>query len=84
MGKRILITAPVHQSEKIFKEYLNSLDHLIIPENYIVNRFFYLHNNPELKELLSPDEYLEVKDDTVFEEHQLNTYKKWSYSPYAT
>ena len=39
MGKRILIAAPVHQDEKIFVEYLNSLNHLIIPKDYEINRF---------------------------------------------
>ena len=32
--KKILITAPVHQDIKIFKEYLWSLDRLEIPEGY--------------------------------------------------
>ena len=51
-NKKILITAPVHQSKEIFKEYLLSLSNLLIPENYEVFFYFYLHNCPELKELL--------------------------------
>ena len=33
--KKVLITAPVHQNEDIFKEYLWSLNRLFIPENVV-------------------------------------------------
>lgn len=64
MGKRILIAAPVRQKPEIFKEYLNSLNHLIIPKGYNVDKFFYLHNCPELSEFLQPNEYELLKDDS--------------------
>ena len=43
---KILIGAPVRQSEEVFKEYLKSLDNLEKPCQ--VDRFFYLHNSPDL------------------------------------
>ena len=55
--KKILITAPVHQDIKIFKEYLWSLNNLIIPENYEVYKYFYLDNAGNLKKFLQPNEY---------------------------
>lgn len=64
--KRVLITAPVHQNEDIFKEYLWSLDRLFIPENVEVKKFFYLHNCENLKNLLNPDEFMVLNDDSTF------------------
>ena len=57
MDKRILITSPVHQEEKIFKEYLYSLSHLIIPDGYKIDRYFYLHNCSNLSLFLKENEY---------------------------
>ena len=62
--KKILITAPVHQDIKIFKEYLWSLNRLIIPEEYEVYKYFYLHNAGNLKKFLKPNEY-EIFNDNV-------------------
>ena len=56
--KKILITAPVHQDTEIFKEYLWSLNRLKIPEDYIVQKHFYLHNADHLRKLLQPNEYV--------------------------
>lgn len=53
---KILIGAPVRQSEEIFKEYIKSLDNLEKP--YQCDRFFYLHNSPNLAKYLKPEEYL--------------------------
>jgi hypothetical protein len=53
---KILIGAPVRQSEEVFKEYLKSLDNLEKPCQ--VDRFFYLHNSPDLAKHLKPDEYM--------------------------
>ena len=36
---KILITAPLKQEPKIFEEYQKSLDRLIVPEGYSVERF---------------------------------------------
>ena len=55
--KKILITAPVHQDIKVFKEYLWSLNRLVIPEGYEIYKHFYLHNAGNLKKFLKPNEY---------------------------
>lgn len=68
MTKKILITAPVHQDAKIFKEYLWSLNRLIIPEGYEIQKHFYLHNADNLKKFLQPNEYEIFKDETKVEE----------------
>ena len=67
VNKKILITAPVHQSIEIFKEYLFSLSHLLVPKGYEVHKYFYLHNCPELKNLLKENEYEEVLDNSTYE-----------------
>ena len=78
MGKRILIAAPVRQKTEIFKEYLNSLNHLIIPEEYEADKFFYLHNCPELSEFLQENEYQIVYGDSeIIKEN--NKQKQWTY-----
>lgn len=64
--KKILITAPVHQNEDIFKEYLWSLDRLIIPKDVKIRRFFYLHNCENLKKFLNNDEYVILNDNSIF------------------
>ena len=65
--KKVLITAPVHQSEEIFKEYLWSLDRLIIPPDVEVSRFFYLHNCENLTTFLDKKEYLIWNDNSNFQ-----------------
>lgn len=77
--KKILITAPVHQDENIFIEYLNSLSNLIIPKGYKAKVFFYLHNCPELKKYLKEDEYVEVLDNSKYETFSYD-FKKSNYS----
>ena len=77
MGKRILIAAPVRQKPEIFKEYLNSLEHLIIPNGYSINKFFYLHNCSDLKQFLQPDEYTIISDNSeILKEN--NKQKIWN------
>ncbi|NCB52279.1 MAG: glycosyltransferase [Clostridia bacterium] len=56
---KILIAAPVRQSEKVFREYLESLDRLRIPKDAVVDRAFFLHGCPELRPLLR-------REDAVF------------------
>ena len=46
--KKVMIAAPVHEKEHIFREYLNSLDNLQVPEDWIIDRFFILNNCEEL------------------------------------
>ena len=60
--KKILITAPVHQDEETFKEYLWSLNRLEIPDNYEIHKYFYLHNSKNLKKFLNLNEYEIFKD----------------------
>ncbi len=57
MGKRVLIAAPVHQSPEVFKEYLEHINKLEVPEEYEVNKFFILHNCSELSNQLEKNEY---------------------------
>lgn len=45
---RILITAPLKQEPKIFEEYQESLDRLIIPEGFTADRFFIVNDCPEI------------------------------------
>ena len=71
MTKKILITAPVHQDIKIFKEYLWSLNRLIIPEGYTVQKHFYLHNANNLKKFLQSNEYEIFEDNTKVEESDI-------------
>lgn len=68
--KKILITAPVHQDAKVFKEYLWSLNRLIIPEGYEIQKYFYLHNSNNLKKFLQNDEYEIFEDNTKVEQNE--------------
>ena len=65
--KKILITAPVRQDIKIFKEYLWSIDRLNIPEGYEIHKYFYLHNSNNLKKFLKNNEYEILTDDSILE-----------------
>ena len=69
--KKILITAPVHQDIKIFKEYLWSLNRLEIPEGYEVHKYFYLHNSNNLKKFLQSNEYEIFNDNTKVEQNEI-------------
>lgn len=69
--KKILITAPVHQDAKIFREYLWSLNRLEIPEGYEIYKHFYLHNADNLKKFLQQNEYEVFKDETKIEENDI-------------
>ena len=55
--KKILITTPVYQNIKIFKEYLWSLNRLEIPEGYEIHKYFYLYNANNIKKFLKFNEY---------------------------
>lgn len=46
--KRILLTAPVKREPKIFNEYQNALDELIVPEGFEADRFFVVNDCPEV------------------------------------
>ena len=45
---RVLITAPLRQDVRIFREYQRALDELIIPEGVTVDRFFVVNNCDEV------------------------------------
>lgn len=45
---RILITAPLKRDPKIFSEYQESLDNLIIPEGFSADRFFIVNDCQEV------------------------------------
>lgn len=77
MVKRILIAAPVHQSPEIFKEYLNSLNNLKIPEDYIIDKFFILHNCSDLKIFLETNEYTEINNEIRVDKEK-NQQKQWN------
>ena len=73
MGKRILIAAPVNCSEIMFQEYLNSLNHLILPQDYIVDKFFILNKNSILKKHLKEKEYIEIDNNNlILEKEKIN------------
>ena len=61
--KKILITAPICQNIKIFKEYLWSINRLEIPEGYEVHKYFYLYDSDNLKKLLKSNEFVSFKND---------------------
>jgi len=82
MGKRILIAAPANCSEIMFQEYLNSLNHLILPENYIVDKFFVLNKNSILKKYLKEKEYIEIDNNNLVLEKEKNKPKKWKTENY--
>ena len=69
--KKILITAPVHQDAKIFREYLWSLDRLNIPNGYEIHKYFYLHNTGNLKKFLQPNEYECINDNVQREKSDI-------------
>lgn len=47
-GIRVLIAAPLKQEPKIFREYQNALDRLIIPNGVTVDRFFVVNDCDEV------------------------------------
>jgi len=82
--KKILITAPVHQDARIFREYLWSLNRLIIPEGYMIQKHFYLHNADNLKKFLKLNEYVTFKDNTKIEQSDItHIWKQENFSAVA-
>lgn len=62
--KKILICAPVKQKEHIFKEYIESLDRLIVPKDCEIHRAFYLHDCEELIKYINPPDVVFINNDT--------------------
>jgi hypothetical protein len=67
--KRILLSVPVRQRKNIFELYLKALNNLIIPNNFEITKYFYLHNSPELKTCLQKNQYEEI---TTSEEYKID------------
>ena len=63
--KRILLGVPVHQDKDIFEAYLASLERLVVPEGYQLDRMFYLHNCDELAALLRPTDCIKYNHNTI-------------------
>lgn len=62
---KILIGCPIRQKEHILKKYLFNLDRLNT-EDIEVNRYFILHNSPELKTYFKESEYEEYQSETEY------------------
>ena len=76
MGKRILIAVPVNEQEKIFKEYLLSLNSLKIPQDYTIDRFFILSKGSSLSSMLKPNEYSYETENFLIDKEQ--GFHNWS------
>ena len=76
MGKRILIAAPVNEQEKIFKEYLTSINSLKIPEDYIIDKFFILSKRSPLSSMLEENEY--CYENNSFEINKEHDFHNWT------
>ena len=59
-GIRILIAAPLKQEPKIFREYQDSLDRLIIPDGVTVDRFFVVNDCDEVIPEIRNAEYIVI------------------------
>ena len=44
MGIKVLITAPLKQDRRIFREFQDALDRLIVPDGVTVDRFFVVND----------------------------------------
>ncbi len=71
---KILIGSPVKQDEKIFQYYLESLSNLKC--DHEIDWFFILHNSPELKKYLKPNQYEEYINQTQYAVDKTHTWKK--------
>lgn len=60
--KRVLITAPARQDPKIFKEYRDSVDNLIVPDDVSVDTYYVINNCSELIPHLRPSDKYDVFD----------------------
>lgn len=68
--RKILITAPLKQDPKIFLEYQESLDNLIIPDGFTADRFFIVDGCPEVIPYIRKARYMvyEPKEWEILEE----------------
>jgi len=65
--KKILLCAPVHEKEKIFKEYIKALRDIEVPEDCEIVKLFVLHNSEHLSKHLDKgkNEYYKILNDKV-------------------
>lgn len=57
---KVLITAPLRQEVKIFKEFQEGLDNLVIPEGVQVDRFFVVNDDKPIIPLIHDAEHIEI------------------------
>jgi len=76
---RVLIAAVVNQEERVFEEYLFNLTNMYIPKDVEVSKCFILHNSPDLKKYLKPDEYIEVNNNLVHDMSHTWTIDKFAF-----
>ena len=77
---KVLITAPLKQERKIFKEYQDGLDRLIIPDGVTVDRFFVVNDCERVKPdirgdyitINTGDIYTKMDDDHVWTAENLD------------
>ena len=62
---KVLIAAPLRQDPKIFREYLESLDRLELPEGCTVDRFFVVNDCPEVIPEIRDAEWVEINSENV-------------------
>ena len=62
---KVLIAAPLRQDPKIFREYQNGLDNLIIPDGVQVDRYFVVNDCPEVVPEIRNAEYDVVNNENV-------------------
>ena len=67
---KILITAPLRQEVKIFKEYQKSLDALIIPDGYEADRFFVVNDCPEVIPMIRNAAYITHDTGDAYEKNE--------------
>lgn len=58
--KKILITAPARQELKVFHEYQQSVDNLVVPDGFTLDRFYVINDCPELIPALHTDAHYRV------------------------
>lgn len=63
--KKILLAAPLKQKPYIFEEYQKSIDRLIIPEGYSLDRFYVINNCEEIIPYMHSCTYSIVNSDDV-------------------
>ena len=58
--KKILLAAPLHQKVRYFLEFQKSLDSLLIPQGYSLDRFYVVNDCPEIIPYIREGAYIEM------------------------